>query len=527
LGEAKEGKTEMEAFMVGFAVLAGILLGFWLRSADARAERAILDQRNHELEDALAKLRGELKQHIAETGARAGFESLATEREKIIGQMTVDQERLRADLQAKAEEEKTQAARVSELEADLRNERQNLTEKVALLDAAKESLTNHFEKLTGEILEKKAKSFSAGSQSGLGNMLESLREQIKDFRERVEKVQIDSNSGVTKIETLIGSLGDLNQQLAAEARNLTTALRGSAKAKGDWDEFILPDLLEKAGLREGEQYSFQQSFRDAASEDSRAAGSEQMDVIVHLPGGRHLVIDSKVPLDAYLDSVNAELEHDRAAAAREYLKSVRHHIAGVAGANYHGLEGIQTPDFVMTFVPIEPALLAALQGDSELWADAYAQGVLLAGPTTLLYVIRMVSMLWRQDDHNRIVKELTDHGMTLYAKFAEFATDMDSLGEGLRNASARYDVAKKKLSDGRDSLVCQFEEFKSLSVQPKLTQMAEPIAFKWAAASSEDRELKFGSEDGSEQLELTAETNGYHHERAEELELEEVPYSTS
>jgi DNA recombination protein RmuC len=520
----------MDAFLVGIAALAGILVGFWLRGIDARAEIGSMDQRNRDMTDALARTRGELEKAAADTSARAGFESLAGERERTIGQMSVEQERLRAELQSKTEAEKTHAARVGELEADLRNERERTSGSLAVLDNAKQALASQFENLVAEVMAKKSASFSGDNQGELSNLLSPLREQLNEFREKVEQAQLDSNTGVTKLESLIGTLGGLNQQLAQEARNLSTALRGSAKAQGDWGEIILRDLLEKAGLREGDQFTLQQSFRDVASEGGWDSGSKQTDVIVHLPGGRHLVIDSKVPLTAYLDSVNAELEDDRAASAREHLKLVRNHIASVAQANYHGLPGIQMPDFVMMFVPIEPALLEALKGDSDVWADAYAKGVLLAGPTTLLYVIRIVSILWRQEDHNRIVKELTDHGSALHAKFTEFVGDMDGLGESLHNASARYAEAKKKLSDGRNNLFDQFEEFKQLSSQPKLTQPAEPMSFKWAAPATENPGLSSDSEDESQRLEVpevNAETNGYHHELAQELELEEARSSAS
>jgi DNA recombination protein RmuC len=517
-----------EAFFVGIAALAGILIGFFLRGMDARATIIQLEQRNREVTEALNKSRSDADRNINDATARAAFESLAGEREKVIGQMTAEQERLRAEVQAKADAEHAQATRVSELEADLRNEREKTQGSMALLENAKQTLASQFEGLVAEVMAKKSSSLSSENQGELFSLLTPLRDQLNEFREKVEKAQFDSNSGVTKLESLIGTLGGLNQQLAQEARNLSSALRGSAKAQGDWGEIILRDLLEKAGLREGDQFSLQQSFRDASSQDGSDA--KQTDVIVHLPGGRHLVIDSKVPLNAYLDSVNADLEEDRSAAAREHLKVVRNHIASVAQANYHGLPGIQTPDFVMMFVPIEPALLDALKGDSDIWTDAYEKGVLLAGPTTLLYVIRIVSILWRQEDHNRVVKELTDHGATLYSRFAEFVNDMDGLGESLHNASARYDDAKKKLSDGRDNLVSKFEEFKQLSERPKLAQSAEPISFKWTAPATEDRRLEFDAEDHGERLnivEVNAETNGYHHERAQELELEEAPYSAS
>ena len=295
------------------AAFVGILVGFWLRGASSKAEKAQREQRAQELATELAGTRAALTQAQAESAARAGFESLAHERDRTIGQLAGERDALQNKLQFQGEEERKSASRISQLEAELKSERQGLQEKLALLESAKQSLAHQFEALAGEILEKKSKSFSEGSQKELGTLLTPLREQIKEFREKVEKAQADSNTGVTKLETLIGTLGGLNQQLSEEARNLTTALRGSSKAQGDWGELIVRNLLEKAGLREGEQFRVQETF-DAAGDGDNGQRKSRPDVIVNLPGGRHLVIDSKVSLNAYTDSVNAAADEERNSA---------------------------------------------------------------------------------------------------------------------------------------------------------------------------------------------------------------------
>jgi DNA recombination protein RmuC len=481
----------MQSLIVGaIAVFAGVLVGFWLRAFSAKAEKAHLEQRVQELASEQAAARANLAQSQAETAAKAGFESLAAEREKTAHELSAERDRLRSDLQAKAEAERVQTGRISQLETELRNERQNLAEKLALLESAKQTLANQFEALAGEILEKKSKSFSEGSQKELGTLLTPLREQIKEFREKVEKAQADSSTGVTKLETLIGTLGGLNQQLSEEAKNLTTALRGSSKAQGDWGEFILRDLLEKAGLREGEQYSFQQSFGGLESDDGEKAKSARTDVIVYLPGGRHLVVDSKVSLTAYTDFANAENEEERKAALREHLRSVRGNVTGLSKAGYESLPGLQSPDFVVMFVPVEPAFLIALQNDSTLWADAYHQKILLVGPTTLLYVIRIVSVLWHQDDQIRNVDEVMDRGAKLYEKFVGFIDDMEEIGNSLNSASKSYSEARKKLSAGTGNLVSQVEKLRELGVKrrPQIGVKPKPqknIPLKWLAAAVE------------------------------------------
>jgi DNA recombination protein RmuC len=413
----------MQALTAVLAVVAGILLGFWIRTVSTKRELALLDQRNRESLDALAALQKQLMQSHAESAARAGFESLAAERDKTINRLTLERDGLHAELQTGADNARTQAARISQLEADLHNERKSLGEKVELLENAKKALADQFQALAADILDQKSKLFSDGSQKEIGTLLNPLRQQIEDFRKKVEEAQSDSKTGVTRLETLIGSLGTLNQALTEEARNLSTALRGSSKAQGDWGEFILRDLLDKAGLREGEQYVFQQPFA-VDGENGERARSVRTDVIVFLPGGRNLVIDSKVSLTAYTDCVNATDEEARKAALKLHMASMRTHISGLAKA-----------------------------------------GILLVGPTTLLYVIRIVNVLWQQERQARNVRDVMKRGTELYEKFAGFVTDMELIGDSLRKTDKHYGEAMKKLADGRGNLIRQVEMLKELGLR--------------------------------------------------------------
>ena len=455
----------MQALFVAIALVAGLIIGFIVRSASARRESALLEQRNRESLDALNALQRQLSQTQSESAARAGFEPLAAERAATIAQLNNEVSNLRADLDYKAAGETTLRSRISQLEAELNNERKNLGEKIELLETAKKSLSDQFQTLATDILESKSKTFSEGSQKELGNLLSPLRAQIEDFRKKVEEAQSDSKTGVTKLETLIGTLGTLNEALAEEARNLTTALRGSSKTQGDWGEFILRDLLDKAGLREGEQYAFQQTFAGVESDSGERTRSVRTDVIVYLPGGRNLVIDSKVSLTAYTECVGAADEDTRKIAMKAHLASMRGHIAGLSKAGYDKLPGIEAPDFVVMFVPVEPAFLMAFQADSELWADAYKQGILLVGPTTLLYVIRIINVLWQQERQAKNVREIMDRGSKLYEKFAGFVTDMDVIGDNIRRADQSYSNAMKKLAEGPGNLIGQVEKLKELGIR--------------------------------------------------------------
>ena len=471
------------------AALVGIVLGFVLRGVSARSERAQHEAKSAEQARDLVAIRADLARAQADAAARAGFEAVAAERARNIEQLNAERESLRAETQAKNEVERALSSRVKELEAELRNERQNMAERLALLESAKQILADQFQALAGQVLDAKAKAFSESSQTQLGSLLAPLREQIDGFRKKVEEAQSDSKTGVTKLETLIGALHGMNQQLAEEARNLTTALRGSAKTQGDWGEFILRDLLEKAGLREGEQYSFQQTFTGLENENGGKAQSVRTDVVLRMPGERSLVIDSKVSLTAYTDYVSAETDIDRAAALKQHLASVRGHIAGLSKAGYHRLPGVEAPDFVVMFVPVEPAFLMALQNDAALWADAYRQGILLVGPTTLLYIIRIVNVLWDQDKQVRNVMEVMDRGAKLYEKFVGFVSDLEEIGKSLRKANASYAGAAKKLTEG-GGLIRQVEMLRELGVKPRKTLTAKLLE----GAEAEEPNLALAAE---------------------------------
>jgi len=487
-----------QVLIAGAFLVAGVLLGILIRAQSAKTEKALLEQHNRESAETLAAARTQLAEIQSASAARAGFQSLAAERAGTIARLTAERDAGRTELQSSHAVVRDQGALISRLEADLNNERQNIAEKVALLESAKQALANHFEALAANILDQKSKTFSEGNQKELGTLLSPLREQIKEFRDKVEQAQTDSKTGVTKLETLIGTLNGLNQQLSEEARNLTTALRGSAKTQGDWGEFILRDLLEKAGLCEGEQYSFQQTFTGVDGENGERGRTVRTDVVVVLPGGRHLVIDSKVSLTAYTDCVGAETEDARRAALKQHIVSVRGHIAGLAKAGYHRLPELEAPDFVVMFVPIEPAFLMALQSDSELWAEAYKQRILLVGPTTLLYVIRIVDVLWQQERQARNVRDVMNRGALLYEKFVGFVTDMEMIGDAIQKADQNYVSAWRKLVDGPGNLVGQVQKLKELGI--RTNKSIPKRILDRAAVDQEELALSAEAEEGSSNL---------------------------
>jgi DNA recombination protein RmuC len=468
---------------VGLAL--GLIAGFIAAGRGVNSERKAREQSEKSFNERLDSLQRESDRWRQLADSRAGLESqlatqstLAAERLNTATLLREELDGLRGQLHAKTETERQHSTEISRLSTEIQKEREAAQEKLKLLNDARAELTHQFEALAGKILDEKSTKFTEQNKLNLDQLLTPLRTQITEFRGKVEEAQKDSLAGRAEFRVKIESLEKLNQQLSAEAHNLTTALRGSSKVQGDWGEFILRDLLEKAGLREGEQYSFQESFGAAVDDEGIRGKASRTDVILNLPGGRHLVVDSKVSLNAYTDYCSAAAEDLRKVALKQHMTSVRVHLDGLSKRRYHKLSGLESPDFVVMFIPVEPAFLLAMQEAGDLWRDAYQQNVLLVGPTTLLFVIRIVDNLWQQEQQARSVKEIADQGTKLYDKFVGFVSDLESVGKGLRTADASYQAAIRKLSEGPNNLVKQAAMLQKLGIRtnkqlpPKLLDAA-------------------------------------------------------
>jgi DNA recombination protein RmuC len=339
-------------------------------------------------------------------------------------------------------------------------ERSGAAEKIAVLTQAREELSNQFKALANEILEQKSKAFTEQNQTNLTNLLTPLREKFGEFQQKVESLQKDGITGRTELRAQIDNLRTLNERLSADASNLVTALKGSSKTQGDWGEFVLEKLLESAGLREGEEYRVQSSF----TRDDRTRA--RPDVILDLPGGRHLVIDAKVSLSDYDAYCAASDEALREVALKAHIASMRAHIRELSQKNYQALYGLNSLDFTVMFVPIEPAFMLALAHEGGLWQEAWDRNVLLVSRTTLLFVLRTVAQLWRQEQQTRNVQEIVRRGGELYDKLAAFAKDLQDVGKSLDAARSSFDEAQKKLATGKGNAIRQAELLKSLGIRP-------------------------------------------------------------
>jgi len=346
------------------------------------------------------------------------------------------------------------------LATQLEGERLRAHEKLALLEQARESLTNQFRVLANEILEDKSKRFTEQNRDNLGQLLEPLRTQILEFKGKVEEAYLNETKDRVALREQIKQLLGMNQQLSKDANELAAALKGSSKTQGNWGELVLERILEMAGLRRGFEYEVQESH--VRDDGTRA----QPDVVIHLPEERRLVVDSKVSLVAYQAAVSAIDEGERAAAVSAHLDSVRTHIRGLSAKRYEELHGLDSLDFVILFVPIEPAYMLALEADPKLWQEAWERNVLLVGPSTLLFVLRTVAHLWRQEQRNRNAQDIARRGAELYDKLVGFTGDLLEVGTRLSKAQEAYESARKKLSEGRGNVIRQAEMLKGLGVKP-------------------------------------------------------------
>lgn len=462
------------------AVLAAFGLVLIVIRSRAAREKSILEVSLAELRAAFARRSEEIQRiEVEREDLRTANSSLlqkasaaetqAAERQRQCNTLFSEREELAGKYNSLQSESTALKSELAVLRRDLVYEKQQSAEKLGLLENAREQLTNQFKALANEILDEKSKRFVEQNQTNLGQLLEPLKSRLGDFQAKVEEVQKENIAGRSELKAHLENLQKLNQQLSQDAANLVTALRGSSKVQGDWGEFILEQLLESSGLRKDVEYLVQESF---IVEENRRA---RPDVIVKLPGGKHLVIDSKVSLVAYTDYCNCEDKAGQAAFLAQHLASVRAHLNGLSKKNYQTLYELNSLDFVVLFIPIEPAFMLAIAQDSLLWQDAYDKNVLLVSPTTLMFVIRTVASLWRQEYQRNNVKQIVDRGSELYDRLVGFVVELEKVGERLNQATGSYEDAFRKFTTGRGNVIWQAEQLRSLGVKPSKNLPSELV----------------------------------------------------
>ncbi|WP_342322724.1 DNA recombination protein RmuC [Kosakonia sp. BYX6] len=382
----------------------------------------------------------------------------------------------------------------SSLEADLREVTTRLEstqlhaeEKLRQMHSSEQRLSEQFENLANRIFEQSNRRVDEQNRQSLNGLLTPLREQLDGFRRQVQESFGQEARERHTLAHEIRNLQQLNAQMAQEAINLTRALKGDNKTQGNWGEVVLTRVLEASGLREGYEYETQVSLEN----DSRAR--MQPDVIVRLPQGKDVVIDAKMTLVAYERYFNAEDEFTREGALQEHIASVRNHIRLLGRKDYQQLPGLRSLDYVLMFIPVEPAFLIALDRQPELITEALKNNIMLVSPTTLLVALRTIANLWRYEHQSRNAQQIAERASRLYDKMRLFVDDMSAIGQSLDRAQDNYRQAMKKLSSGRGNLLVQAEAFRGLGVEIK--REINPELAAEAQAQDEESRLRAG-EDG-------------------------------
>lgn len=320
-------------------------------------------------------------------------------------------------------------------------------------------LQTQFENMANEILEKKSEKFAEQNQKNIDQILKPLGEKIKSFEQSVEDKYVKDQRNRAGLSEQIKLLQEANQRISQDANNLAKALKGDSKIQGDWGELQLEILLEKSGLNKGVHFRTQNSMKDEDGNDKRP------DCIIDLPDDKNLIIDSKVSLTAYEQYVNAEDEAQRLMFLKQHLESVKKHIKDLSGKDYPNLYSINTPDYVLMFIPIEPALTLALQEDSDIYNLALNKNIILVGASTLMATMRTVSFIWQQENQKKNVLEIARQSGALYEKFVGFTNDLEGMGKAIEGAQKKYEAAHNKLVSGRGSLVTSVQKIKKLGAK--------------------------------------------------------------
>jgi len=336
------------------------------------------------------------------------------------------------------------------------------------LEASREQLKKEFEHLASEVLERKGKAFTEMSEQSLNHLLNPIRNEMKGFREKVEHIHLRETEQRVQLRTELQHLQQLNRAITEQAEKLTTALQGQKKVQGNWGELMLENVLDNAGLRAGIDYRREVSFNGEE-------GRQRPDAIVYLPGDKHLIIDAKTSLAAYTRYVNADTEAERRQALREHAKAVADRIKELAERRYDKLPGLNSPEIVIMFIPVESAYVEALKADETLYQRALEQNVLVATPTTLLTSLNIVRQLWRFEDQSKHTAELADRAERFYNKLNSFLTSMQDVGKKLDGARTSYERAFAQLYSGRGNLIKQAAEFKELGVSVQKELPAELV----------------------------------------------------
>lgn len=441
------------AIIISFSVVVVLLLVALIYSrselraarAETSAEREAARREADEQEQKVDELQARIVELTAEKG------EVQTEAERRAVRIEALETRL-ADQQRAADSEREQQREQQQLMAE---------QQKAEAEQLQRTMQEQFRNLANDILEEKSRLFRQTNSESIEQLLKPFRDNITDFRLRVESIHRDDVERHGALKNELKNLMELNRRITDETNNLTEAIRGNSKVQGDMGEMILTTILDHSNLIKGEHYVVQANLKDEEGNNLRP------DVILNLPEGKRVVIDSKVSLTAYLDYTRAENEAERASAMARHIESIRQHIKELSSKSYQRLLDC-TPDFVLMFVPIESAFLEAMREcRDDLWLEAYNRKVILSSPTNLFAMLKLVDDLWQRDNRNRNTERIAQLGVKLYDQFVRFVGALEGVGKGLKDAQSSYEEAHKRLTSGNDNLVRNSERLRQYGIKPK------------------------------------------------------------
>jgi len=423
------------------ALLLGIYFGRILFSAKFQSEKVSLEER---LNANVNQLQLQKEQ----------FENDRKNFERLLQQNNLEKENIRT-------EKDSLAIQLSKKEVDFENLWERHKEQKAEITELQEKFTKEFENLANKILEEKSAKFTEQNNENMKNILLPLQDKIHVFEQKVDQTHKESIDYHAALRQQILGLSEMNAQMSKETLNLTKALKGDSKMQGNWGELVLERVLEKSGLEKGREYEVQQSFTN--TEGTRVLP----DVVINLPDGKKMIVDSKVSLVAYEKWINEESEILKSDFLREHVLSIKRHVEQLGSKNYHDLYQIESPDFVLLFIPIEPAFAIALNEDSTLYNRAFDRNIVIVTPTTLLATLRTIDSMWSNQKQQENAFEIARQAGALYDKFEGFVTDLVKIGNKIKDTKTEYENAMNKLVDGKGNLISSVERLKKMGAKAK------------------------------------------------------------
>ncbi|QXP59542.1 DNA recombination protein RmuC [Olleya sp. HaHaR_3_96] len=433
------------------AAAIGGYLGMLFTTLKSKSEKSTLEERNANLQQQLS----DLKQFYSAESERQSstFTTQLQELKQTISKIEIEREEIRREKDFLNED-------LARKNADFENLQQLNLKRDEEVELRQEQLRKDFELLATKILDEKSEKFTLQNKENIKNILSPLQEKIQTFEKKVDDTQKESISMHSALKEQLLGLKDLNQQMTKEATNLTRALKGDSKMQGNWGELVLERVLEKSGLEKDREYFVQQNF-------TRADGSRVLpDIVLHLPDNKKMIIDSKVSLTDYERYVNAE-DDERELFLKAHINSIKRHVDQLSEKKYEDLYDIESPDFVLLFIPIEPAFAVAINADNSIYNKAFEKNIVIVTPSTLLATLRTVDSMWNNEKQQQNAIEIARQAGALYDKFHGLVNDLTGVGKKIDDAKRDYSSAMNKLVEGKGNLITSVEKLKKLGAKAK------------------------------------------------------------